>query len=64
MAWLVVKGYSQMKYIDYAEIFSLVVKLITIWILLIIVASKNLHREQMDVKIVLFKEYLDEVSYM
>ena len=49
-ARLVVKGYSQRKGIDYAEIFSLVVKLTTIQILLSIVASENLHLEQMDVK--------------
>ena len=47
---LVVKGYLQRKGIDYAKIFSPVVKLTSIRILLSIVASKNLHLEQMDVK--------------
>ena len=49
-ARLVVKGYSQRKGIDYAEIFSLVVKLTYIRILLSVVASENLHLKQMDVK--------------
>ena len=47
---LVVKGYSQRKGIDYAEIFSPVVKLTSIRILLSVVASDNLHIEKMDVK--------------
>ena len=50
-ARLVVKGYSQRKGIDYAEIFSPVQKLTSNQILLSIVASENLHLEQMDVKI-------------
>ena len=48
---LVVKGYSQRKDIDYAEIFSPIVKLTTIRILLSIVAAENLHLKQIDVKI-------------
>ena len=50
-ARLVVKGYSQRKGIDYAEIFSPIVKLTSIKILLSVVASENLHLEQMDEKI-------------
>ena len=49
-AHLVVKAYSQKKGIDDAQIFSPVVKLTSIRILLSIVASENLHLEQMDVK--------------
>ena len=49
-ARLVVQGYSQSKGIDYAEIFSPVVKLTSIRIVLTIVASENFHLEQMDVK--------------
>ena len=42
---LVFKRYSQRKDIDYAEIFSPVVKLTSIRILLSVVASENLHLE-------------------
>ena len=49
-ARLVVKGYSQRKGIEYAEIFSPIVKLTSLRILLSVVASENLHLEQMDVK--------------
>ena len=61
---LVVKGYSQRKGIDYAEIFSPVVKLTSIQILLSIVASENLHLEQMDVKTTLLHGYLYKEIYM
>ena len=61
---LVVKGYSQRKGIDYAEIFSPVVKLATIRILLSIVASENLHLEQMDVKTMFLHGDLDKEIYM
>ena len=57
-ASLVVKGYSQRKGIDYAEIFSLVVKLTSIRILLTIVASENLHLEQPDEFVVPGKEHM------
>ena len=61
---LVVKGYSQRKGIDYAEIFSPVVKLTSIRILLSIVASENLHLEQMDVKTAFLHGDLDKEIYM
>ena len=63
-ARLVVKGYSQKKGIDYAEIFSHVVKLISIRILLSIVASENLHLKQMDVKTSFLHGDLDKEIYM
>ena len=47
---LVVKGYLQRIGIVYVEIFSLFLKLTSIRILLSVVASENLHLEQMDVK--------------
>ena len=53
---LVFKRYSQRKDIDYAEIFSPVVKLTSIRIMLSVVASENLHLEQMDVKKHFYKE--------
>ena len=63
-ARLVVKGYSQRKGIDYAEIFYPVVKLTSIQILLSIVASENLHLEQMDVKTAVLHGDLDKEIYM
>ena len=48
---LVVKWYSQMKAIDYHEIFSPVVKLVSIRIVLALVALLDLNLEQLDVKI-------------
>ena len=57
---LMVKGYSQRKGIDYAKIFSSVVKLTSIRILLTIVASENLHLEQMDVKTTFLHGDLDK----
>ena len=59
-ACLVVKRYSQRKCIDYAEIFSPVVKLTSIRIMLSIVASENFHLEQMHVKIVFLHGHLDK----
>ena len=59
-----VKGYSQRKGIDYAEIFSPVVKLTSIRILLSVVASENLHLEQMDVKTTFLHGDLDKNIYM
>ena len=63
-ARLVVKGFSQRKGIDYAVIFSPVVKLTFIQILLSIVASENLHLEQMDVKTTFLHGDLDKDIYM
>ena len=63
-ARLVVKGYSQKKGIDYAKIFSPIVKLTSIRILLSTVASENLHLEQMDVKIAFLHGDLDKEIYM
>ena len=59
-----VKRYSQGKSIDYAEIFSPVVKLTSIRILLSIVASENLHLEQMDVKTAFLHGDLDKEIYV
>ena len=59
-----VKGYSQRKGIDYAEIFSPVVKLTSIRILLSVVALENLHLEQMDVKTTFLHGDLDKKIYM
>ena len=63
-AGLVVKGYSQRKDIDYAEIFSPDLKLTSIRILLSIVASENLHLEQMDVKTTFLHGDLNKEIYI
>ncbi|RVW76558.1 Retrovirus-related Pol polyprotein from transposon TNT 1-94 [Vitis vinifera] len=54
LARLVVKGFQQKEGIDYIEIFSLVVKMSTIKLVLGMVASENLHLEQLDVKTAFF----------
>ena len=59
-----VKGHSQRKGIDYAEVFSPVVKLTSIRILLSVVASENLHLEQIDVKTTFLHGDLDKEIYM
>ena len=63
-ARLLVKGYSHRKGIDYAKIFSPIVKLTSIRILLSVVASENLHLEQMDVKTTFLHGDLDKEIYM
>ena len=47
---LVAKGYSQIEGIDYHDIFSPVVKLVSIRIVLALVALLDLDLEQLDVK--------------
>ena len=49
-AKLVVKGFAQKKGIDFNEIFSLVIKMTSIHTILSIMATKDLHLEQLDVK--------------
>ena len=47
---LVAKGYSQMEGIEYCDIFSSVVKLVSIHIVLELVSLLDLELEQLDVK--------------
>jgi len=61
---LVAKGYSQREGIDFQEIFSPVVKHITIRLMLSAVAHFNLELEQMDVKTAFLHGTLDEEVYM
>lgn len=63
-AKFVVKGFLQRKGIDYTDIFSLVVELITIRLVLSIVVAENLHLEQLDMKTALLLSDLEEDIYM
>ena len=63
-ARLVVKGFSHKKGIDFDEIFSLVVKMTSIRTVLSIVATEDLHLEQLDVKTTFLHGDLDEEIYM
>lgn len=55
-----VKGYKQTASVDFSEVISLVVKVSTIHTILSIVASENLHLEQMDMKTLFLHDDLEE----
>eukprot|EP00253_Pinus_taeda_P011256 PITA_11256 len=63
-ARLVAKGYSQVEGIDFHEIFSLVVKLVSIHTVLALTTLLNLELEQLDVKTTFLHGDLDEELYM
>lgn len=63
-ARLVAKGCSQKEGIDFHEVFSLVVKLVSIWVVLALVALLDLELEQLDVKTMFLHGDLDEEIYM
>ena len=63
-ARLVVKGFEQKRGIDYSEVFSPFIKNTTIKLVLGIVASENLHLEQLDVKTVFLHSDLEKEIYM
>ncbi|RVW22775.1 Retrovirus-related Pol polyprotein from transposon TNT 1-94 [Vitis vinifera] len=63
-ARLVVNGFQQKEGIDYTEIFSPVVKMSTIRLVLGMVAAKNLHLEQLDVKTTFLHGDLEKDLYM
>jgi hypothetical protein len=63
-ARLVVKGFAQMKGIDFDEIFSHVVKMNSIRTILSFVAVEYLHLEQLDVKTNFLQGDLEEDIYM
>ena len=61
---LVVKGFEHKHGIDYSKLFSPVVKNTTIRLVLGMVASENLHLEQLDVKTAFLYGDLEEEIYM
>ena len=61
---MVVKGFQQKARIDYAEIFSPIMKLMTIRLVLKMVAVENLHIEQLDVKTMFLHGDLEEEIYI
>ncbi|KAJ0522195.1 putative RNA-directed DNA polymerase [Helianthus annuus] len=63
-ARLVAKGFTQKSGVDYNEIFSPVVKHVSIRVILSLVASLDLELEQMDVKTAFLHGNLDEKIYM
>ena len=61
---LVAKGYSQKEGIDYQEIFSPVVKHVSIRFFLSMVTHFDMELQQMDVKTAFLHGFLDETIYM
>jgi len=61
---MVEKGYSQKEGIDFHDIFSLVVNLVSILIVLALVVLLNLELKKLDVKITFLHGYLNEDIYM
>lgn len=61
---LVAKGYSQREGVDYQEIFSPVVKHVSIRLLLSIVVDKDLELEQLDVMTAFLHGPIDEDIYI
>jgi Reverse transcriptase (RNA-dependent DNA polymerase) len=60
----VAKSYSQVQGVDFNDVFSFVVKHTSIWILLSLVAMKNLEFEQLDVKTAFLHGDLEEQIYI
>ena len=61
---LVTKGYSQKECIYFHEIFSLVVNLVSIWLVLALVPLLDLELEKLDIKIAFLYGDLYEDNYM
>ena len=63
-ARLVVKVFAEKNGIDFDEIFSSIVKMTSIHTVLSLVATEDLHLEQLDVKTTFLHGDLDEELYM
>ena len=61
---LVAKGFKQEHGVNDDEIFSLVVKMTTLWFLLGVIAMKDLELEQFDIKTVFLHGELEDDIYM
>lgn len=61
---LVAKGYSQKEGVDYQEIFSPVVKHVSIRLMLSMVVDKDLELEQLDMKTAFLHGEIEEDIYM
>ena len=63
-ARLVAKGFSQIKGIDFDQIFSLVVWYESVCLLLVVAVLENWHIERLDIKSAFLYGQLDEEIYM
>ena len=62
-ARLVVKGFAQKEGIDFTNIFSPIVKMLSIRVIIGLVVALDLECEQLDVKTALFHSELEEEIY-
>ena len=63
-AWLLAKGYSQVKGVNFGDIFSPIEKLTSIRVLMSLVIAFDLEMEKMDIKIAFLHGDLEEEIYM
>jgi len=64
IVWLVAKGFTQKHGIDYFDTYSPIARISTIRLLIAITTIYKLVTHQIDVKITLLNEELDEEIYM
>ena len=63
-ARLIVKGFSKKKEVDFGEIFSPIVKMLSICVVLGLSTSLDLKVDQMDIKITFLHGDLEEEMYI